>query len=187
VSSPNAHPPLPELSRFVDAGLPENGRFKLVRRHLAHGCDLCSGIIADLSREEELARFLRGMERPVINWIVPERILSDSSGLRAGALADIQLVCAAGPYEVDILVRGLEAPQALIVGGQVTRADLLLEPVEGLPVSLVDAQNMSPVAHATTDRFGEFTLACPREGQFGLRIGRSEDAPCILVWEGEPC
>jgi hypothetical protein len=105
-------------------------------------------------------------------------------GLRAGALADFQLICGAGPYELDLLVRDLEAEPTLEFAGQVTRGGWMNEPVPDLPMILVEASRSDVVAEAETDGFGEFGLSSAREGHYGLLLGDGEDAPCVLVWEG---
>ena len=114
------------------------------------------------------------------DWITPDR----ESHERSLALADLQLVCGAGPYELDILVREqLSAPTLRIVG-QVTRGDRIYEPVADLPLVLVTANLSDTVADTRTDDFGEFDMETDRNAAYALRLGRDEDAPCVLIWEG---
>ena len=120
---------------------------------------------------------------PVAEWIVPKVIVRTDS-LRAGMLADVQLVCGAGPFELDVLVRNLERRVRLEFQGQVTHAGRIHEPVISLPLWLVEADEPKPVDRTNTDEFGEFGFASNRDGRFGLRLGETGDAPCVLVWEG---
>ena len=117
------------------------------------------------------------------NWIIPRRIVHET-GVRSGALADVQLVCGAGPFELDVLVRNLERRFRLEFQGQVTHAGRIHEPVTSLPLWLVEADATEPVDRTNTDEFGEFGFASSRDGRYGLRLGESGDAPCVLVWEG---
>ena len=45
-------------------------------------------------------------------WIVPprHRAAAGAIGARSGLLADTQVVCGAGPFELDVLVRASETP-----------------------------------------------------------------------------
>jgi hypothetical protein len=117
-------------------------------------------------------------------WIVPKRIRRPR-GARAGALEDIQLICGAGPYELDILVREHDGPTQLEIVGQVTLAGRVYEPVPNLRLQLIEAHGEYPVQQARTDDFGEFDLASrAKRSRYGLRVGDASDAPCVLVWEG---
>jgi hypothetical protein len=120
---------------------------------------------------------------PVSDWIVPKVIVRTDS-LRAGMLADVQLVCGAGPFELDVLVRSLERRFRLEFQGQVTHAERIHEPVISLPLWLVEADATDPVDRSNTDEFGEFGFASSCDGRYGLRLGEGGDAPCVLVWEG---
>jgi hypothetical protein len=118
------------------------------------------------------------------SWIVPKRIRRPR-GVRTGALEDIQLLCAAGPYELDVLVREHEGPTRLEIVGQVTLAGRVYEPVPNLRLQLIEAHGEYPAQQARTDDFGEFDLASGEtRKRYGLRIGDAPEAPCVLVWEG---
>ena len=101
------------------------------------------------------------------------------------ALVGAHGLAGAGPFELDILIRDLEAQRRLEFAGQVTRGGRVFEPVSGLELDLVEAKKEQAVAGTTTDRFGEFDMQSERTSQYGLRLGKSEDAPCVLVWDGE--
>ena len=117
------------------------------------------------------------------DWIIPNRV-SHTRNERGIALADLQLVCGAGPYELDLLVREqLSAPSLQIVG-QVTLGNRIYEPVADLPLVLVKANKAVTVTDTRTDDFGEFDMESDRNSAYGLRLGADEDAPCVLVWEG---
>ena len=118
------------------------------------------------------------------DWIVPERNALTRK-VRGVALADVQLVCGAGPYELDILIREQLSTPSLQVVGQVTLADRIFEPVSDLPLTLVKAETPEPVLDTRTDKFGEFDMLSERTAVYGLRVGDEKDAPCILLWEGE--
>jgi hypothetical protein len=118
------------------------------------------------------------------NWIVPRRIVHET-GVRSGALADVQLVCRAGPYELDILVREHADPVGLQIVGQVTLGGRIYEPAAHVHVELVEA--LAPVAATDTDDFGEFEIGSRNKDRvYGLKVGEADDAPCVLVWEGGP-
>ena len=121
--------------------------------------------------------------RAPAGWIVPEVVVRRVEG-RAGIPPGIQLVCGAGPFELDVLVRDLEAERRLEFAGQVTLGGSVYEPVSGLPLKLVEAEGELAVASSTTDGFGEFDMESERSRQYGIRLGGSRDAPCVLVWEG---
>ena len=120
-----------------------------------------------------------------IGWIVAEcrpRTLE----IRGGMVSDFQLVCGAGPYEVDVLVRGFESPAVVDIAGQVTRADRFDEPVSDLPLALVESQTRRIEFSTSTNEFGEFGFSSSPGPVYGIRLGDGEDAPCVLVWEGYP-
>ncbi len=108
------------------------------------------------------------------------------SDLRCGARADVQLVCGAGRYEMDVLLRVSETSDELGVVGQVTRADSLHEPVPHLALVAYDCDSLRPVAEADTDAFGGFDMKLDQGGRYALAMGASSAAPCILLWEGGP-
>ena len=128
-------------------------------------------------------RSIRVAER--LGWIVPQRIRTSRAAARGEALVDLQLICGAGPYELDVLLREQGNGGVLDIIGQVTRAESIYEPVSSLRLDLVEGRGSETVACTETDNFGEFDLAAEREGIFGLRLGDATDAPCILIWEGE--
>lgn len=118
------------------------------------------------------------------SWIRPMRVVR-RKGSRIGVVADFQLVCGAGPFELDVLVREMEAPSGIELAGQVTRAGSIHDPVDALQLSLIDADGLDVVRRTSTDAFGEFDLESGRPGLFGLRLGEGEDSPCVFVWEEE--
>ena len=107
------------------------------------------------------------------------------SNTRAGQLADMQMVCGVGPYELDVLVRELECGGSLEFLGQVTRGERIHEPVADLPMTLVRAPAPEGIGETQTDEFGEFAFGRQPEAAYGLRLGNGADAPCVLVWEGD--
>lgn len=114
---------------------------------------------------------------------VPARLARGRTDLRSGTHADVQLVAGCGPYELDVLIRVLDAKRVEIVG-QVTRAERVHEPVGGLDLVLYDAEAMARVASVGTDTFGEFQLSGLASGRLVLALGVARDAPCVLIWEG---
>lgn len=130
----------------------------------------------------------RGREKRTL-----ERLLEDAispapaqrrSGLRCGAVADVQLVCGAGRYEVDVLMRVSEASEDLAVVGQITRADSIHEPVRALTLVAFECEALQPVATVSTDEFGGFEMTLDQSGRYALALGESTSAPCIYLWEG---
>lgn len=117
-------------------------------------------------------------------WLIPRRYVR-SKGMRGGMTMDFQLVCGAGPYELDVLVRGFESPRLVDIAGQITRAERLNEPVCALPLSLVEAESHRIDAATSTDDFGEFGFASRPDRMYGIQLGDAADAPCVLVWEGD--
>ena len=120
-----------------------------------------------------------------LGWIVPQHARPGRASARCEALVDLQLVCGAGPYELDVLLREQPNRGVFDIVGQVTRAESIYEPVAQLSLQLVEAHESETVACTETNTFGEFDFAAAREGAFGLRLGDATDAPCILIWEGE--
>lgn len=118
------------------------------------------------------------------HWIRPRRIQQEGAQ-RAGVLADVQLICGAGPFELDVLLREYEGPSGIEVTGQVTRADALHEPVPRVELFLLEARTDSPTSVTETDEFGEFDFDRQPEATYGLRLGARPDAPCVLLFEGE--
>ncbi len=172
------HLPAAELHRFATATDQGADHFEWARHHLNAGCKVCGEIV---HAAQQRARAPVAPDLP--NWIRPQRVHA-SGGSRAGMLADTKLVCGAGPYEVDVLVREFAAPECLEFLGQVTRGDSIHHPVAELPLSLVRAEPGEVVSTTSTDEFGEFDLSSDPVGAYGLRLGDDDDAPCVLVWEG---
>lgn len=117
------------------------------------------------------------------HWIRPGEAKMNG-GARVGQLADTQLVCGAGPYELDVLVRELEGPCGVDFVGQITRAESIHEPVSDLELTLVAAQGDQEIGDTHTNEFGEFAFGRQPNTAYGLRVGAHPDAPCVLVWEG---
>ena len=114
-------------------------------------------------------------------WIVPEAAAVSGLGTRGARAPDLRLTCAAGPYDVDLLVHERPDPGRVEMTGQVLRLDGGHDPVCGLRLDVVEAGAPGVVTAAETDRFGEFDLRLPCEGRFGLRLGRAPEAPCVLI------
>ena len=117
------------------------------------------------------------------SWIRPPQLTSRAH-VRAGHKADTQILCGVGPYELDVLVREFARGGDLELLGQVTRAERIHEPVSDLRMELVAAPACTEVGATRTDEFGEFAFGRQPDAAYGLRLGRGEDAPCVLVWEG---
>jgi hypothetical protein len=172
------HLPDSELYRFAQSFDKDAPDHDWARDHLETGCEACA---------MRLLRFetaLAGPQAGIPSWIRPQRV-EFVGAQRAGMLADTKLVCGAGPYEVDVLVRQFGRPRGLEFLGQITLAEHLDQPVAGLPLSLVRARPAGVVTDTNTDDFGEFDLASDQSGSHGLRLGIEPDAPCVLVWEEE--
>jgi hypothetical protein len=118
-----------------------------------------------------------------IRWIRPDLVVHRRP-LRTGVLADFQLICGVGDYELDILVREHEAPLRLEIGGQVTRANEVHVPVPGLELTLLDATAETVVTSTSTDEFGEFVFDSQSQDRYGIRIGIAPDAPCVILTDG---
>lgn len=118
-------------------------------------------------------------------WIRPDIVVVEDQN-RAGMPAGMQLICGAGPFELEVLVQDLERDRRLEFAGQVTRAGSVYDPVGGLPVKLVSEKESMPAAETETDGFGEFDLVSERGSRYGLRLGSGPGAPCVLVWEDAP-
>ena len=97
---------------------------------------------------------------------------------------DVKLVCGAGPYELDILLRDLETAPELDIFGQITRRGRISEPIAELPLSLVEASAPEPIGETSTNDFGEFGLSAHRDGVYGLKLGTDVGGPTVLLWEG---
>ncbi len=175
-----AHPTREELSECALGSAPERELVRRVRQHLeVERCSACSATTFDLL-SGDTARVRRS---PLMSrWLRPTRV-GARAGTRVGAAADYQLVCAAGPFTLDVLVRDCEVQRELRYVGQVTHAGRIHEPVASLPLRLVGLP-VPASDDTTTDEFGEFTFASARDGVYALRLGAAFDAPCVMVWEG---
>ena len=111
-------------------------------------------------------------------WLLPKRVTWKSQ--RGAQSAEVQIVCGAGDYELDVIVRPHEGLEIL---GQVTFADLVYEPATDLDIDLVRAGVEATEVRARTNDLGEFDMHSECEATYGLRVG-GPDAPCILIWEG---
>jgi hypothetical protein len=173
------HPSPGELARYAVA---DQERCETVRRHLESGCGVC---LLAVRRLQEIVAAAEGDDAVVPRgWVVPQRIaLHPAAGQRGTSRSDVQILCTAGPYDLDILVRDPGgAGRALDLVGQVTRAGDAYEPVADLPVVLVEAGTGCAAGQTTTDAFGEFDLRFGPGGTHGLRLGTTPDAPCLLLW-----
>ena len=177
------HLPREDLIRFAVTQERLAPRLAQVALHLQSGCETCAAWVAHFAQAaaEPLPPVSRS--RFPLRWLRPKRVDS-VVGMRAGMLADTSLVCGAGPYEVDVLVREYESPRSLEIVGQITRAGHVHEPIPDLPVALVEPDETQVVTATATDPLGEFDLAADLGSPYGLRCGTDEDAPCIVVWEG---
>jgi hypothetical protein len=124
---------------------------------------------------------MRDQTTPV-GWVRPDIVVVEDLN-RAGIPAGLQLICGAGPFELEVLVQDLEREKRLEIAGQVTRAGSVYDPVGGLPVELVSEEDCLSGIETTTDGFGEFDLVSARGSRYGLRLGDGPGAPCVLVWE----
>lgn len=166
--------------RLVGARNPESPEFEAARRHVAEGCASCAERLEFLRRAD--CDRAAPPETPA-TWVVPRRVAREAD-TRAGILADHQLVCGAGSYELDVIVRELDVPERLDIGGQVTQAVAIHEPARDVPLVLLDPRGPGIVSATRTDEFGEFEFHARRGICYGLRVGDRRDAPCVLVWDG---
>ncbi len=176
----------PELALFAISNERSASRFRALRDHLEEGCRPCAQVVKTyrgLTTESPPSTTEIMCVRADPTWIRPRRVVS-VVGMRAGMLPDIKLICAAGPYELELRVREFANPSRLELSGQVVRADGVHEPVPELPLSLIGMTDDSLLVEGRTDVSGEFGLTLPRCGPLGLRLGLGHDAPCIAVWEG---
>jgi hypothetical protein len=151
--------------------------FRHIADHLGAGCKHCEAWLS--------------LHGPVVStpprfpaaWIKPKRFRV-AGNVRAGALADVSLLCNAGPYELDVLIRELPSPPSLAIAGQVTQAERIHEPVPALDLALLDPSSSGVVLATTTNEFGEFDFPTLGEEPYGLRCGEDPTSPVILLWEG---
>ncbi|MHC4550101.1 MAG: hypothetical protein ACYTEZ_15115 [Planctomycetota bacterium] len=180
------HPTAAQLASYVVESEAPDESGGAVRRHLEGGCEFCIVAVRRLMElaHEHAGEELRPARRP--SWIVPRHLPAPPAAAGTSHLASVRIVCAAGRYELDLLLREYEAPATLRLVGQITRAGRVYEPVRDLPLVLVDAATACPGAETRTDRFGEFDLACRVDATWVLRLGPEGTTPNVLVWDGEP-
>ena len=135
---------------------------------------------------ELLVPLCREAPRWPADWIVPKCLCPVAQGRRGDVGTDVHLLCRAGDYELDVLVRDRAAGPCLEIVGQVTLSQHVFEPAPGLPLALVLAASSEAVHETRTNRFGEFDFGPSRGSAYGVRIGHGPEAPCVLVWEGPP-
>ena len=116
-------------------------------------------------------------------WFLPRKICLASAGYRGLGGGDLQLMCRVGDFELDVVVRMRGTPAQLEIVGQVTHADRVYEPVANLTLKLVQVKVRVPVTSTSTDSFGEFDFMALEEATYGIRLGASNDAPTVLVWD----
>ncbi len=171
-----------DLAAYAATGQPDDPAFAPVRAHLSTGCGRCRSLLQRYraARPSDGRRVVPS----VAEWLIPQTVRFRRDQ-RAGMLADVQLVCGVGDFELDVFVCEREGPLRLDINGQITRAGSIHDPVADLQLSLVEPEAPSVVDGTATDRFGEFGFASLSERPYGLRLGTAADAPCVLVWEGD--
>ncbi|MCZ6573961.1 MAG: hypothetical protein O7C98_12455 [Planctomycetota bacterium] len=92
-------------------------------------------------------------------------------------------MCRVGDFELDVVVRMRGTPAHLEIVGQVTHAGRVYEPVANLTLKLIGVKAPVPVMSTSTDSFGEFDFMALEEATYGIRLGASNDAPTVLVWD----
>ena len=119
-------------------------------------------------------------------WISPRRVVRRRGGVGDAVTDDVQLLCDAGPYQLDLLVRVHPARGEFDLLGQVTLGGSIYRPVAGLELTMVEAGDRREAACTKTDDFGEFDLMSgDARLVYGLRVGHGAEAPCALVWDGD--
>jgi hypothetical protein len=179
------HPTPADLIWYATTDDPSDARVRSVRDHLESGCEICVSAVRRFKEISIRHPFHQRISVLQPGWIVPMRIAVPNDRARGAAGADLHLICGAGPYELDILMRERERAAQLEMAGQVTWGGSIYEPVSGLDLELVEARVDQSVTATQTDEFGEFDLLSPSQGVYGVRLGEAEDAPCVLVWDGE--
>jgi len=182
------HPSQAELALYaVASGKPDpRVDHDAVRHHLDRGCGECAAAVRRLQEAARETPFPSGTEQRRRDWILPRRIAMATAGVRgAAAMAEQQLFCTAGRYELNLLVEGGDPGGSLAVSGQILRHGGQGGPVVGTPVQLVDADTLALVDNAESSRFGEFDLFADPKRAYGLRIGRGLETRYVLVWEPE--
>lgn len=178
------HPSTADLIWYAVTADKSDKRVAAVREHLHSGCDRCVLVVQRFRETSTEQPFHEDMSVLEPGWIVPRRIVVVQDAQRAGAAPDVHLIVGAGPYELDILMRERKRSAELEMAGQVTRAGRIYEPVVNLSLELVESRAARIVTDTQTDKFGEFDLVSSTDGCFGVRLGKDENAPCVLVWEG---
>ncbi len=162
-----------ELAWFAVARDPHAPRWATIYHHIDAGCEACGALVLhyrETSREAPLPAALAP------SWVLPRRVLLPP------AAEALHLWCVAMPFQVDLLLRSADHR----LSGQVTLVGRKYEPAPGVPVGVV--ANHAGTATATTfaDRFGEFVLAGPPSGIWGIRLGTLHGAPPLLISDGQP-
>jgi hypothetical protein len=118
-------------------------------------------------------------------WNSPRRVVRRRGGVGDAVTDDVQLLCDAGPYELDLLVRVHPERGEFDLLGQVTLGGSIYKPVADLELTLIEGSDRREAARTRTDDFGEFDLMSgDAHLVYGLRIGEGPEAPCVLVWDG---
>lgn len=119
-------------------------------------------------------------------WMSPRRVVRRRGGVGDAVTEDVQLLCDAGPYELDLLVRVHPARGEFDLLGQVTRGGSIYKPVADLELTLLEGAERREAARTRTDDFGEFDLMSGDVALvYGLRVGEGDQAPCVVVWDGD--
>lgn len=119
-------------------------------------------------------------------WMSPRRVVRRRGGVGDAVTEDVQLLCDAGPYELDLLVRVHPARGEFDLLGQVTLGGSIYKPVAHLELTLLEGTHRREAARTRTDDFGEFDLMSGDVALvYGLRVGEGDQAPCVLVWDGD--
>jgi hypothetical protein len=122
---------------------------------------------------------------PPDGWLSPRRVVRRRGGVGDAVAHDVQLLCDAGPYQLDLLVRVHPARDEFDLLGQVTLGGSIYRPVADLELTLVAADGHREPAGTRTDEFGEFDLMSgDARLVYGLRVGDEAGAPCVRVWDG---
>ncbi|MHC4816913.1 MAG: hypothetical protein ACYTF8_02465 [Planctomycetota bacterium] len=120
-------------------------------------------------------------------WISPRRVVRRRGGVGDEVTDDVQLLCDAGAFELDLLVRVHPARGEFDLLGQVTLGGSIYKPVADLELTLVEGGDRREAGRTKTDDFGEFDLMSQDARRvYGLRVGAGAEAPCVLVWDGNP-
>ena len=175
------HPRPADLRRYIVSPWDSDPRAVAVRSHV-QACAVCSLVARRLAAipREQLDRVRVFPVRS--DWIAPCRLGMLAPDVRGGGLEDQKLHYEAGPFKVELILREYPSAPEFEIIGRITRGGG--RPVAGLDLELLEAQSDVAVACASTDDFGEFDTFASKEGSFGLRLGRTRAAPCVLIWHG---